>query len=186
MKEMMKKSRKLPYVLSLFVLVAIIFAGTYFYYRNEYQALTFNYPNGGSVTISRHNFNKMTAAQKQALQNPVDENSLHDCKGNASDKCIATPSIDFWPGGSESASNPDLKLSDSEPNEIMGRIIDSSTNVLKLKTSSGSVISVTYPVNPVNVFNSERSSNYGFKINDGDEIYVSYSGLMENNNIKTN
>jgi hypothetical protein len=103
------------------------------------------------------------------------------------DQCIATPSIDFWPAGSEGASNPYLESSTNTTGEIMGRIVNDSTDTLQLKTSSGRIISVVYPLNSVSNFNTNYGPNYGLDVDLGDEIYVSYSGSMtQNNTINTN
>ncbi len=160
-----------------------VLAGALYYHHYEYQALSFNFSDGSSETLSRHRFNKMTSAEKQAFLHPVNENVLHACTGNAVDQCIATPSIDFWPVGSEGASNPALRLYTAAPiSEIMGRIVIDITNNLQLKTSSGRIVTVAYPLNTIDNFNTNYASGYGVQATKGDEIYLSYTGPMATNN----
>jgi len=72
--------------------------------------------------------------------------------GNPIDQCISTPSADFWPIGSEGATNPYLKYpTTSSPNEEMGRIINDASDTIQLKTSSGRIIAVDYRLIPLQI-----------------------------------
>jgi hypothetical protein len=184
------KKKLLPrrlYIVGVLIVIVAVVAGGLFYHHYEYQNLTFHFSDGSGATMSRHNFNEMTAAEKQAFLHPVNENALHPCVGNPIDQCISTPSADFWPIGSEGATNPYLKYpTTSSPNEEMGRIINDASDTIQLKTSSGRIIAVDYPLDPVANFNTNYAAGYDFKIGIGDEIFVNYIGSMTNNTIRTN
>lgn len=179
-----KKLLKLQYGL-LVVLVVGLIASIFYCHYYEYQAITFKFADGSNATMSRHNFNEMTASQKQAFLNPVNENVLHACVGNLTDQRIVTPSIDFWPGGSERASNPYLVSSVTSLNEIMGRITNDIGNDLELRTTSGHTITVTYPLNALSNYNDNYAPHEGVNIDTGDMIYVSYDGKIQNYTIAT-
>jgi hypothetical protein len=68
----------------------------------------------------------------------------------------------------------------------MGRIINDASDTIQLKTSSGRIIAVDYPLNPVTNFNTNYAAGYDFNIGIGDEIFVNYIGSMTNNTIRTN
>jgi hypothetical protein len=181
----MRKSKKINHGkrlvigCGLLVVVVVAISGGLYYHHYEYQALSFKFSNDTGATISRHNIQEMTPAERQGFYHPVNEDVLHSCTGNPQDQCIATPSIDVWPGGSEGASNPYLNQSSGSDNEIMGRISNDTTDTLQLKTTSGRIISVAYPLNAISNFNENYASGYNLTITDGDEIYVSYMGSMK-------
>jgi hypothetical protein len=114
----------------------------------------------------------------------VDPNTLHACVGNLTDECIATPSIDFWPTGSEASSNPDY-ANIGEPKEIMGRIVSNNGNALQIKTASGRVFNIEYPINALENFNKNRAPYYKLQVETGDMIYVEYRSTGSNPTIRT-
>lgn len=98
-----------------------------------------------------------------------------------------TTTIDLWPSGESATRQVAQKPSqnESQPSEIMGRLVSDTGTALQLKTTSGRIVSVSYPLDVVNDFNTNRSKGYGFTINNGDAIYVSYFGAMHSGNTIT-
>lgn len=104
----------------------------------------------------------------------------HPCVGNEQDTCIGAPSIDFYPGGTEDASNPDYKGDVGRGKEIMGRITAHNGKSIAVKTSSGRTFTIEFPVDPIETFNTQRSSNYqNMLVTTGDMIYAWYSEKID-------
>jgi hypothetical protein len=117
-------------------------------------------------------------AQEKAQQDVANASNgqLYPCINNPQDSCISTPSVDFYPGGSESSTNPNYKPGASDTlKDIAGRIASASGNSLILHTTSGRDFTINYPIDTITSFNTNRSANYGFTVSVGDELYVRYS-----------
>lgn len=107
---------------------------------------------------------------------PDETSSSHPCAGNSGMTCISAPSIDFYPGGSEGASNPAYKGSLGDGKEIMGRISAHNGTSLVLTAANGNAFSVEFPVDPIETFNTQRSQYYqGVTVGKGDVVYVWYT-----------
>lgn len=105
----------------------------------------------------------------------INSNALRACDGNASDECKTAPSIDFYPGGSEGATNPKFNSSAGDFKEIMGRITTFDSFSIILSTTSGRLFTIQFPLNSIAEFNTNRSPNYqGLQVTAGDMVYVSY------------
>lgn len=101
----------------------------------------------------------------------IDGNTLHPCTGNPADQCKGAPSIDFYPTGSEGASNPEYNGNGAQ-REIMGRITKASDKTITIKTTSGRLFAVTFPIDPINNFNVVRTDTYAAI---GDMLHIDYS-----------
>lgn len=131
-----------------------------------------------TVYIRTHAKLKDAQDKSSNTQSPavIDGTSLYPCGNNTIDQCKGAPSIDFWPGGSEDASNPDFAADSGDTNkEIMGRITQTDGNNLILKTSSGRLFTIAYPLDTVANFNAIRASNYNLTVETGDMIIVTYA-----------
>ncbi len=112
------------------------------------------------------------AANVPANQIPQDnDNSPQPCLGNTHDECKVAPSVDFYPTGSEGASNPDYTAS-GDQKEIMGRIQSISTKSIVIKSSSGRIFTVNFPINAASNFDSVRDD---YTVEVGDMLYVAYN-----------
>lgn len=108
-------------------------------------------------------------------QTTIDGNALHPCTGNPQDECKGSPSIDFYPGGSEAATNPEFE-NQGEMKEIMGRITGIDGKTVSVKSSSGRTFVVQFPIDAVAEFNTSRSPNYqNIKVVVGDMLHIDYS-----------
>lgn len=111
------------------------------------------------------------------------------CHGNEADDCIFAPSVDFWPAGSEGATNPVLVRSESaEGKEIGGVITASNQNVITIRTTSGKTFTITYPEDEISWWNQNISSNYdNYQVGIGDTLAITYleAKAESSNNIQT-
>lgn len=136
---------------------------------------------GGIILVRANKSNEngapdeQVSTQQQSVAETDESGVPQPCGGNSSDDCIGSPSIDFYPSPAESASNPELKATGTHK-EIMGRIVElpSDKNIV-IKTSSGRTISVNFPIDAVDNFNQNISSNYqGLQVGVGDMLRIDY------------
>jgi signal peptidase I len=170
------RSMKVWFIGIIAIIVLAIIGGGFWYHNYEYQTVVYHLSDGSSVASNRHDFNSLSSAAKQVFLDPVNENALHPCGGNTIDQCIATPSIDFWPVGSEGASSSYVKMPTTNPDEIMGRIVTHVGDNLEIKTTSGRTFTIVYPIDALANFNNNYAAGYGITVSTGNEVYVNYYG----------
>ncbi len=139
----------------------------------EPEYITITNPDGSGATIRRDYYDALSPAEKSTAGG-ISGNTLHPCTGNAEDECKGAPSIDFFPGGSEDAHNPEFQDT-GKYKEIMGRITAIRGKEVDIKTSSGRIFTVAFPIDAVTDFNQSRSPNYqDLKVSLGDALHVDY------------
>jgi hypothetical protein len=106
---------------------------------------------------------------------------LNPCMGNEQDECVGAPSIDFWPAGSEGASNPVYdNNSPAITKEIGGIITTSNQSVITLRTTSGRTFTVTYPEDEISWWNQTISPNHqNYQIGIGDTLDIIYNQSID-------
>jgi len=98
------------------------------------------------------------------------------CQGNRGEICIGVPSVDLWPTGSEDASNPELSTNSNDSmKNIEGRIQSIDGKQIVIKSSSGRLFTINFPIDAVAHFNTTRSRHYNnIKVAKNDMLFVTY------------
>lgn len=127
---------------------------------------------GGAALLASSDYSQFSAisdGEKQLqMMNPIasktaETTQMNDktCYGNAADTCDVLPAADFYPSGSEDALNPAFNSGvNDDRREIAGDITQVSGNTVTLKTTSGRVFRVKFPIDAVTWFNENRLANY--------------------------
>lgn len=145
----------------------------------------------GIVSISKHN--KRLDSYQPASASPLTNadgktpnyaptsivpsgNGPHPCASNLDDACVTSPSVDFYPSGTENIESTYYKApADSVLKDIGGVVSEVNGKQVKLSTISGRTFTITFPINAVEWWNSVRSPHYGnYKVGVGDTMMVSY------------
>jgi len=103
-------------------------------------------------------------------------NGPHPCASNLDDVCVTSPSVDFYPSGTENIASTYYRApAGSVLKDIGGVVSEVDGRQVKLSTASGRTFIIIFPINAVEWWNSVRSPNYGnYKVGIGDTMMVSY------------
>lgn len=106
----------------------------------------------------------------------INGNGPQICLNNQPERCILSPSVDLYPSPAESMHNPDYKPNDNVAmKEIGGVLVGSSGNTITIKSTTGKLYNVTFPVDVISWWSEVRSQYYdGYKLSNGDIIMVMY------------
>lgn len=96
------------------------------------------------------------------------------CPGNPADECPDTSSVDLFQGGGIGE--------DAAYAELSGKVMAYDDQSITLRTTSGRQVTVYTPWNLIGRFNTQRSSDYGFTIGEGDTLTVGYGQVTGKSN----
>ncbi len=106
--------------------------------------------------------------------------NMQPCVGNEESQCPTPPSIDFYPSIGEGSFNTSFDRRYKNIKEIGGKIAVVNGNNLELQTSDGKTFTISFPVNAVDEWNSQRSPSYhDYKVGIGDTLIVRYGEAKE-------
>lgn len=166
MKEKVQKKRILTKLLVSSLIIVVALGVVYIFNISKTDT-----PIKESPKTEQTPSNKMTADHIPTMQ---------PCMNNEEIQCAGPPSIDFWPSGSEDAINPAYDRSIRNVKEIGGKILTITGNTIGLQTSDTRTYEITFPVNAIEEWNTNRSPNYkNYKIDIGDTLNIRYAESPE-------
>lgn len=106
----------------------------------------------------------------------VNGNGPLECMNNKPELCVLSPSVDLYPSPGESMQNPEYKPNDNTTmKEIGGVLVGNSGNTITIKSTTGKLYNITFPVDVISWWSEVRSQHYdGYKISNGEIITVMY------------
>jgi hypothetical protein len=98
------------------------------------------------------------------------------CAGNPGDLCQDAPVRDYWPSGSEASLNKEYAApAGSALKEIGGALESTSGNTITLRTTTNRLVRITFPLDTIAFWNSQRAANNPqLQIGFGDILVVTY------------
>jgi hypothetical protein len=128
------------------------------------------------AVVWRQDYQRLHSAWPHSVGAERDLNQLQSCVANPQDQCIGAPAVDFYPRGSEAATNPDWAGYVGNLKEIMGRITKINDTSVILQTTSGRLFTVNFPIDAVTSFNQAHAdSTQPLQVAMGDALFVRYS-----------
>lgn len=106
----------------------------------------------------------------------VNGSGPQDCMNNKPERCVLAPSVDLYPSPGESMENPDYKTDEKSTMKEIGGVLQShSGKSITIKSTSGKLYNITFPIDVITWWNKERSPNYdGYQLSSGEIITVMY------------
>lgn len=126
----------------------------------------------GWYSVNRHNADqKITKTDSKFTKAGT---GPRPCLGNTEDSCVFAPSVDLYPNGIDGpGSNPELRTqSDDMEKEIGGIISAHSGKSITIKTTSGILFDITFPIDAISAWNNQnKDANYIISVGDTVALY---------------
>lgn len=168
MKERLQKKRIDAKVLAFIFIIAAILSAIYFFNVSKTDPKV-----------------KESPKTEQAVNNKMNADhipTMQPCMNNEEIQCAGPPSIDFWPSGSEDASNHSYDRSSGSIKEVGGKITAINGNIVSLQATDNQIYEILFPVNAVEEWNTNRSPNYkNYKVGVGDTLNIRYGESRQSN-----
>jgi hypothetical protein len=110
------------------------------------------------------------------IPSEVNGSGPQDCMNNKPERCVLAPTVDLYPSPGESMENPEYKTDENSTMKEIGGVMQRfSGKTVTIKTTSGKLYSITFPIDVITWWNQERSPDYdGYQLSNGEIITVMY------------